>query len=365
MPILNNEMKSQYTRPDTRPVAVAGSGKNGIAGIGGEYPLSIQTMWKRALPADDEVLLSALRGYAVLGCDIIRFAVPDEENARRLAAIAPRSPLPVVADIHFDYRLALAALEGVQKVRVNPGNIGATWKLNEVLSKASDKGVPVRVGINGGSLPKDLRELPQVDGMLAAAEREIELLEAAGFHEVVFSLKSSSSANTIEANRRFADRYDYPLHLGVTEAGPIIPGIVKNTRALTTLLDEGLGGTIRVSLSAPEEEEILAGREILRETGLRAGGIEIVSCPRCGRSEFPVHEIIRSLERELYGIEQELTVAVMGCVVNGPEEARHADVGITGAGGEAIIFRKGQLVRKVDIGSALDALREEIREALL
>jgi (E)-4-hydroxy-3-methylbut-2-enyl-diphosphate synthase len=326
--------------------------------------VSIQTMWKRALPADDEELLGALRRFALMGCDIIRFAVPDDHNARRLAAFAPLSPIPVVADIHFDYKLALTALDGVHKVRINPGNIGADWKVREVLSKAADLGVPIRVGINGGSLPKDLRQLPVVEGMLTAAEREIKILEAGNFTDAVFSLKSSSSDATIEANRMFAARWDYPLHLGVTEAGPLIPGIVKNTRALTRLLEEGIGATIRVSLSAPEEDEIMTGREILREAGLRSGGIDIVSCPRCGRSEFPVQEIITALQQELYGIQKPLTIAVMGCVVNGPGEARHADIGITGAGDEAVLFRRGELLKRVPMESALEALREEIREAV-
>ena len=351
-------MNTTFSREKTTLVTAGG------CGIGGAAPVSIQTMWKRALPDDPEELLKSLRGFATLGCDIVRFAVPDEEHARYLAALAPRSPIPLVADIHFDYRLALIVLDGVQKVRINPGNIGAEWKLKEVLSKASDRGIPIRVGINGGSLPTDLRGMNVVDGMLAAAEREIDLLERTGFAAAVFSLKSSSSTATIEANRRFAARWNYPLHLGVTEAGPLIPGIVKNTRALLELLQSGIGSTLRVSLSAPEEDEIMTGREILREAGLRPGGVDIVSCPRCGRSGFPVHEIISALQRELYGIERPLTVAVMGCVVNGPEEARHADVGITGAGDEAVIFRAGELVRKVAMVDALEALRDEIREVL-
>ena len=352
------QMNIIYTREKTRVMRV------GNVSLGGDSPVSIQTMWKRALPDDRELLLKELRRFAVLGCDIIRFAVPNEENAKLLAEIGPISPLPIVADIHFDYRLALIVLDGVQKVRINPGNIGAEWKVKEVLAKASDKGIPIRVGINGGSLPRKLRDLPQVEGMIAAAENEIELLEARRFKDAVFSLKSSSAGNTIEVNRRFASRWDYPLHLGVTEAGPMIPGIVKNTRALLQLLGEGIGSTIRVSLSAPEEDEVVTGREILREAGLRPGGVDIVSCPRCGRSEFPVHELVGQIQEELYAIKKPLTVAVMGCVVNGPEEARHADIGITGSGNEAIIFRHGELIRKIPMDQALEALREEIREAV-
>lgn len=336
----------------------------GSLAIGGSAPVSIQTMWKRALPKDDELLLEKLRTYATLGCELIRFAVPDETDARRLAAIADRSPLPVVADIHFDHKLALIALDGVQKVRINPGNIGADWKVREVLAKAEEKGVPIRVGINGGSLPLDLRDMDQAEGMLRAAEREIELLERARFRQAVFSLKSSSAKTTMEVNRRFAAAYDYPLHLGVTEAGPRIAGIVKNSHALCTLLEEGIGSTIRVSLSAPEEDEIIAGREILKEAGLRKGGVDIVSCPRCGRSRFPVHEIVSELQEELYQISASLTVAVMGCVVNGPEEARHADFGITGAGEEAVIFKRGELLRKVSLHEAKEVLREELNREL-
>ena len=334
----------------------------GSVPLGGTAPVSIQTMWKRAIPADREDFMKTLRRYTVMGCDVIRFAVPDEENAVVLAEIGKYAPLPIVADIHFDYKLALTVLDGVQKVRINPGNIGSQWKVKEVLAKAKDKNVPIRVGINGGSLPKDLRDLPQTEGMLKAAEREIELLEAEKFSDAVFSLKSSSADNTMQVNRLFAAKYDYPLHLGVTEAGPLIPGIVKNTRALTRLLEEGIGSTIRVSLSAPEEDELITGREILRESGLRSGGVDIVSCPRCGRSEFPVHQIASAIQEELYKIKNQITVAVMGCVVNGPEEARHADVGITGAGNEAVIFCKGELKRKVTMDNALSALLEEIRE---
>ncbi len=330
--------------------------------MGGDSKVSIQTMWKRAIPVDREELMSALRSFATMGCDIIRFAVPDEENAHLLAEIGKNAPLPIVADIHFDHKLALIVMDGVQKVRINPGNIGASWKVKEVLAKAADKHIPIRVGINGGSLPKDLRDLPQVEGMLKAAEREIEFLEAENFRNALFSIKSSSADNTMAVNREFASRYDFPLHLGVTEAGPLIPGIVKNTRALTRLLEEGIGATIRVSLSSPEEDEIITGREILREAGLRKGGVDIVSCPRCGRSEFPVHQIARDIQKELYQIEKPITVAVMGCVVNGPEEARHADVGITGAGNEAVIFLKGELKRKVPMDKALESLMEEVRE---
>ncbi|WP_319561184.1 flavodoxin-dependent (E)-4-hydroxy-3-methylbut-2-enyl-diphosphate synthase [Marispirochaeta sp.] len=351
-------MNTVYSRENTRKICI------GNSEMGGDSPVSIQTMWKRAIPADKEVLLKELRRFAVLGCNVIRFAVPDEENARLLAKIAPLSPIPVVADIHFDYRLALLVLDGVHKVRINPGNIGADWKVKEVLSKAADMGIPIRVGINGGSLPRKLRELPQLEGMIAAAENEIDLLEAQGFRNAVFSLKSSSAENTIHVNRRFASLWDYPLHLGVTEAGPMIPGIVKNTRALLQLLGEGIGSTIRVSLSAPEEDEVVTGREILREAGLRAGGVDIVSCPRCGRSEFPVHELVAQIQEELYAVKKPLTVAVMGCVVNGPEEARHADIGITGSGNEAIIFCHGELKRKIPMDQALEALREEIREAV-
>lgn len=336
----------------------------GSVPIGGSAPVSIQTMWKRTLPDNDEILLEKLRAYATLGCEIIRFAVPDEENAHRLVKIAAGSPLPVVADIHFDHKLALIVLEGVQKVRINPGNIGASWKVKEVLAKASDKGVPIRVGINGGSLPQDLRHLSQAEAMFKAAEREIEHLEKQNFHKAVFSLKSSSSQTTMEVNRLFAKAYDFPLHLGVTEAGPQIAGIVKNTRAICSLLEEGIGATIRVSLSAPEEEEIIAAREILKEAGRRPGGVNIVSCPRCGRSEFPVHEIVAELQQELYAISASLTVAVMGCVVNGPEEARHADFGITGAGNEAIIFKHGELLRKIPMLQAKEILREELSREL-
>lgn len=241
--------------------------------IGGGFPVSVQTMWKLPLGDNTSEVLKEIDNLAALGCQILRFSVPDEESARRFNALTQKSPIPLVADIHFDYQLALSCLDGgVAKVRINPGNIGAPWKVEAVVKKAADKGVPLRVGVNGGSLPGDLRNRPdKAEAMVEAAERELEILEKLRFNEVIFSLKCSDLEATVKANEIFASRYDYPLHLGVTEAGPIIPGTVKSAIAFERLLSRNIGDTIRVSLSDTPANEILAGKEILRALGRLKG----------------------------------------------------------------------------------------------
>jgi len=337
--------------------------------MGGEWPVSVQTMWKDPLPVfsgpDDPRLppvIEKMSSLKRLGCSIIRFAVPDIPAAESLGLLAGHSPVPVVADIHFDWRIALRCMDfPVAKIRINPGNIGAEWKVREVAAKAMDKGIPIRIGINGGSLPKDLvQEHDTVDAALAAAEREIEVLESMRFSDIVVSLKMNQPDEAVRATEAFAALYPYPLHLGVTEAGPLVAGVVRNTAALVPLLKEGIGATIRVSLSDSMEQEVLAGKEILGCAGKNAHGVRIVSCPRCGRASFDTHAFTSRWMNRLYSLEADISVAVMGCVVNGPGEARHADLGITGAGNSVLIFKHGEIIRKIDARDADKAFQEEL-----
>jgi (E)-4-hydroxy-3-methylbut-2-enyl-diphosphate synthase len=334
----------------------------GDVGIGGESPVSVQSMWKEPLEGDPRLVAERLARLKARGCALMRFAVPDMAAAEALGELSKVSPLPLVADIHFDHRLALRCLDyPVAKLRINPGNIGSKAKVRELAAKARDRGVPIRVGVNSGSLPADLRAKDDLAAaMVEAALREIAVLEDAGFRDIVVSLKASSVGASVAACEAFAARSDAPLHLGVTEAGPLVPGLVKSAVALSRLLERGIGDTVRVSLSAAVEEEVDAGREIVRASGRGGRGVEIISCPRCGRNGFDVHSFVARWQDELYALRRPLVVAVMGCVVNGPEEARHADIGITGAGDAVLIFRKGEIARRIAAEDADTAFREEL-----
>jgi len=345
--------------------------KVGRAIVGGEWPVSVQTMWKDPLPPPGgpafDAVLQRIDKLSALGCDILRFAVPDLAAAETLGALAGRSPVPLVADIHFDWRIALRCMDfPIAKVRVNPGNIGASWKVAEVAAKAAAAGIPIRIGVNAGSLPEDLRgAADRAEAVVEAAEREVAAFDELGFSDLVVSMKVSSVDETIRANRLFASRHDIPLHLGVTEAGPLIPGVARNTAALVPLLKEGIGSTIRVSLSDSCESEIMAGREILACAGKAKAGVTIVSCPRCGRASFDSHAFTARWADRLYSLPMNATIAVMGCVVNGPGEARHADLGITGAGDKVIVFRKGEIVRSFPPEEADTVFEEELRKLSL
>ncbi|MDY7028380.1 MAG: flavodoxin-dependent (E)-4-hydroxy-3-methylbut-2-enyl-diphosphate synthase [Spirochaetota bacterium] len=330
--------------------------------IGGDSPVTVQTMWKVPLEENLGPVVERIRRMQAMGCAFLRFAVPDERAALRLSELASLSPVPLVADIHFDYRLALTCIRGgVQKIRINPGNIGAEWKVREVIAAAGDHGTPIRVGVNSGSLPRHLKDEPDTAlAMVKAAEGELEIFERLGFTSLVFSLKASDINTTVRANEEFVDKHPYPLHLGVTEAGPMIPGIVKSSVAMTKLLEKGIGGTIRVSLSDTPENEIVAGIEILGAAGLHRTRPQIISCPRCGRATFDTHAFVERVTPVLYALEKEVTVAVMGCVVNGPGEASHADLGITGAGKEIILFKHGKILKKVTPEQAYDTFIEEL-----
>lgn len=331
--------------------------------IGSLAPISIQTMMKiPLLPQNQDRILSELKKYRKLGCHIVRFAVPNVEAIEPLKFFCQAHILPIVADIHFDYKLALASIEaGVQKIRINPGNIGAAWKVVEVLKAAKDAHIPIRVGINGGSLPSTLRHLPRVEAMVEAAFSEAEIFEKEGFREVLFSLKSSNTEETIEANRIFAKKTSYPLHLGVTEAGPLLPALVKSSVALSTLLKEGIGDTVRISVSDDPTIEIKAAREILKACGYQIKGVNIVSCPKCGRAVFDEDNgLIQEIEDFLYTVDKDISVAIMGCPVNGPGEAKEADLGVTGTGSSVLLFRKGKVLKTVEKNQLLKILKEEI-----
>jgi (E)-4-hydroxy-3-methylbut-2-enyl-diphosphate synthase len=336
--------------------------------IGGDWPISVQTMWKDPLPAPGssafDSALERIQKLSALGCDILRFAVPDIDAAEALGALAERSILPLVADIHFDWRIALRCLDfPIAKIRINPGNIGAAWKVAELTAKAKGAGVPMRIGVNAGSLPEDLRlREDRVGAIVEAAEREVAVFDKLNFRDVVVSMKVSEVDATVEANRRFASRHDLPLHLGVTEAGPLIAGVARNTAALVPLLREGIGSTIRVSLSDSMESEVLAGREILACAGKARKGVSIISCPRCGRASFDSHAFTARWAERLYSLKATATIAVMGCVVNGPGEARHADLGITGAGDKVLIFRKGEIARTISPEEADTVFEEELEK---
>jgi (E)-4-hydroxy-3-methylbut-2-enyl-diphosphate synthase len=332
--------------------------------IGGGFPIAVQTMWKTPLSGGINSILSEIDELRAIGADIIRFAVPDSEDAEILSKISKKSTVPLVADIHFDYKIALMCIKGgVHKIRINPGNIGASWKVEEVVRAAADFGVPIRVGVNGGSLPAFLRGLEDVsEAMVKAAEMELDVFERLGFKDVVFSLKSSDIESTIMANTIFSSRYSYPLHLGVTEAGPLIPGVVKSSIALNSMLRKNIGDTIRVSLSDTMRNEVIAGKEILKAAGKNVSGVTTISCPRCGRASFNTHDFLNSVDPTLQKINKNITIAVMGCIVNGPGEARHADLGITGSGDNIVIFRKGQIVKKGNPSEAVALFLEELRK---
>ncbi len=334
----------------------------GPVAIGGGAPVSVQSMTNTDT-RDVAATLGQIRRLAEAGCEIVRCAVPDAEAARALGAVRRESPMPVIADIHFDYRLALTVLEGgVDGLRLNPGNIGERWKVEEVVRACADRRVPIRIGVNGGSLEKELLEKyghPTAEAMAESALGHIRILEDLGYDQIKISLKASDVRRTVEAYRLLAARVDYPLHVGITEAGTTWSGTIKSAVGLGVLLYEGIGDTLRVSLTGDPVEEVKVGWEILKSLELRSRGPVFVSCPTCGRCQIDLIPVAEEVERRLRDLPQKLTVAVMGCVVNGPGEAREADVGIAGGKGQGLLFRRGEVVRKVAEGELADALVEE------
>jgi (E)-4-hydroxy-3-methylbut-2-enyl-diphosphate synthase len=337
----------------------------GNVAIGGGAPISVQSM-TTTNTADAAATLAQIRALADAGADLVRLAVPDRDAAAALPAIVRETPVPLVADIHFDYRLALAALAaGVQGIRLNPGNIGSKDRVREVVKAARERSVPVRIGVNAGSLEQDIVERhgwPTAEGMVESAERHVRLLEDEGYREIKVSLKAHDVAMTVRANRLFAERFDYPLHLGVTEAGTLLAGTVKSAAGLGILLADGIGDTIRVSLTADPVEEVRVARLLLKSLGLKFGGATLTSCPTCGRCDVDMIPIAERVEKRLSDVKGEVQVAVMGCEVNGPGEAAAADVGVAyGHAGVGLLFKDGKVVKRMKAEELEDAVVEEAR----
>jgi (E)-4-hydroxy-3-methylbut-2-enyl-diphosphate synthase len=310
--------------------------------------------------------LDQIRQLAEAGCELVRVAAPDQEAAGRLGAIAARSPIPVIADIHFDYRLALKAIEqGVNGLRLNPGNIGARWKVKEVVKAASERQIPIRIGVNAGSLEKALREKyggVTPEAMVESAFHHIGILEALHYDRIKISLKASSIPLMTQAYTQIAERTHYPLHLGVTEAGLPGAGTVKSALGIGILLARGIGDTIRVSLTGDPVEEMPVARQILKGLGLWTGGVDIVACPTCGRCQVDLPALVRQIQRRVAGIREPMTIAVMGCAVNGPGEAREADIGVAGGRGQGLIFVKGEILGKAPEAGIVDALMAAVED---
>ena len=322
----------------------------GSVAVGGGAPVSIQSMTNT--PTHDvEATLKQIRALAAAGCEIVRVAVPDERAALAVGALKAGSPVPLVADIHFDYRLALISAEqGIDKIRINPGNIGSADRVEAVAKACMERKIPIRIGVNGGSLEKELLAKyggPTPEALVESALGHIALLERYGFEDICVSLKTSSVPTTMRAYQLMAERYDYPLHIGVTEAGTPEMGILKGAAGIGGLLALGIGDTIRVTLTADPIDEIAAARKILKSIGLRKEGPDLISCPTCGRTQIDLIPMACQVEELLKKVEKPITVAVMGCIVNGPGEARHADVGIAGGKGEGVLFKHGEIVAKL------------------
>ncbi len=333
--------------------------------IGGDAPISVQSMCNTDT-CDIEATLRQLREFADRGCEIARLAVLNDDAACAIKDIVKKSPLPLVADIHFDYRLAIECLNnGIHALRLNPGNIGKRENVEKVVKLAKINQTPIRIGVNGGSLEKNLidAEMPLSEKMVQSALGHIKILEDLDFDLIKVSLKSSDVMTTIDAYRSIAEKIPYPLHLGVTEAGTMRQGLIKSSIGLGTLLAEGIGDTIRVSLTEDPVEEVTAGFDILKALGLRKRGVNFVSCPTCGRTRIDLISLAKKVEERFKDIEAPITIATMGCAVNGPGEARHADFGIAGGVGEGLIFQKGEIIAKVPESELLDKLEEIVRKS--
>ena len=337
----------------------------GSVPVGGGAPVSIQSMLNTRT-TDVEGSLKQLRALAAAGCQIARLAVPDREAAAGFAEIVKESPLPLVADIHFDYRLAILAAEaGAAKIRINPGNIGGEDRVKAVVDVCKDRHIPIRIGVNGGSLDKKLLEKyghPTAEALVESAFQHLELLEKQGFYDTCVSMKSSTVPTMVAAARLFRSKCDYPLHIGVTETGPVRQGLIKSAMGIGAFLLDGIGDTLRVSLTDDPVQEVYAARDILKAAGLRRDGVNIISCPTCGRTRIDLIGLVNRVDEALKDCKKPITVAVMGCVVNGPGEAREADIGIAGGDGCGLIFEKGQAVEKLPYDALLPALLKRIEE---
>ena len=333
--------------------------------IGGGAPVVIQSMLNTKT-TDVEGSLEQIRRLQAAGCQIARLAVPNMDAAKAFSAICERSPLPLVADIHFDYRLAIAAAEGgAAKIRINPGNIGGEDRVKAVVDVCKERNIPIRIGVNGGSLDKRLLEKyghPTAEALVESAFEHIALLEKQYFTNICVSMKSSTVPTMVEAARLFRSRCDYPIHIGVTETGPVRMGLMKSAMGIGALLLDGIGDTIRVSLTDDPVEEVYAAKDILKAAGLRREGVNIISCPTCGRTQIDLIGLVNRVDEALKNCTKPITVAVMGCVVNGPGEAREADIGIAGGDGCGMIFEKGEQIEKLPYDQLLPALLARIEK---
>lgn len=348
-----------YTREQTRVVKVKD------VAIGGGNPIVIQSM-ANTKTQDVDATVAQILALEEAGCDVVRVAVPHEEAARAIEKIVPRIHIPLVADIHFDYRLALMAIEnGINKLRINPGNIGSEERVKMVVEKAKAYGIPIRIGVNSGSISKaNLSKYGGVnaESMVESASEHIRILESLDFRDIVVSLKASNVPLAIETYTTFAKRYDYPLHVGITEAGTLYKGTIKSSVGLGAILSRGIGDTLRVSLSDDPIKEIECAQEVLQSLGLGQYGVEIISCPTCGRTEVGLIELANKVEAATKSLKKNIKIAVMGCVVNGPGEAREADIGIAGGKGEGLIFKKGEIIKKVKEDELFNAFMEEVHK---
>ncbi|MGL4605874.1 MAG: flavodoxin-dependent (E)-4-hydroxy-3-methylbut-2-enyl-diphosphate synthase [Eubacteriaceae bacterium] len=350
-------------RKKTKVVAV------GNVKIGGGNPIIIQSMTNTDT-RDVSRTVKQIADLHAIGCEVVRVAVPDEDAANAIKDIKKQIQIPLVADIHFDYKLALKAMEnGVDKLRINPGNIGSQQGVKEIVASASERKIPIRIGVNAGSLEKELLDKrnghPTPAGMVASAKKQIHILEDLNFENIVVSMKASDVRFTIESYEEFGDLFDYPLHLGITEAGILRSSTVKSSMGIGYLLLRGLGDTLRVSVTGDPTLEIPVAKEILKASGLYAGkkaSVEVISCPTCGRTEIDLIKIAEEMDNRLQGVEKELKVAVMGCVVNGPGEGKEADIGIAGGKNKAVLFKKGQVIRTLKEEEIVSVLMEEIEK---
>jgi len=346
-------------RRKTRQISI------GSVKVGGDAPLSVQSMTKTDT-RDIRKTVNQIQRLERAGCEIVRVAVVDEEAAHAIAQIKKRIHIPLIADIHFHYRLALKAMaSGADGLRINPGNIGGRDRLKSIVTEAKERSIPIRIGVNSGSLEKDLLRRfggATAEAMVLSGLRTIEYLEDLGFRLMKVSLKASDVSRTVEAYRLFSEKTDYPLHLGITEAGMGSGAIVKSAIGIALLLNEGIGDTLRVSLTGDPVEEVRVGYEILRALKIRERGVEIISCPTCGRCEINVTPLVKKVEKAVEGISAPMTIAIMGCVVNGPGEAKEADIGIAGGKKAGVLFKKGRVIRKVREAEFASVLLKEIYE---
>ena len=352
-------MSFTINRKKTRQIKV------GKVKIGGMAPIAVQSM-TNTFTQDIVSTVSQIRRLEEAGCEIIRVAVPDEEAAKAIKSIKKKISIPIIADIHFDYRLAIAsARAGADGLRINPGNIGSVKKVKAVVECAKEFNIPIRIGVNSGSLEKDILKKyngASAEAMVESAVRHIESLKSLDFHQIKVSIKASDVHRTLEAYRLLSSKTDLPLHVGVTEAGALFPGIVKSSLGIGMLLAEGIGDTIRVSLTRDPAEEVRVGFEILKALNIRRRGPEIVSCPTCGRCKIGLFDIVEQVDKALLTSTLDTKIAIMGCIVNGPGEAKEADIGIAGGDGKGILFKKGKVVKKIPEEKLVEVLLEEIRK---